>query len=80
MQKYAMLYEQRRGLNSALPQAKVEMTPQHIYILSMTPLLEGFWWGGWDSNPLTQRERIYSPPRLSNFAASPYLIGSPGGT
>ena len=30
------------------------------------------WWGGWDSNPLTLRERIYSPPRLSNFAASPY--------
>ena len=30
------------------------------------------WSGGWDSNPLTQRERIYSPPRLSNFAAPRY--------
>ena len=45
MQKYALLYGQRRGLNSALPQTKVEMTPQHIYILSVTPLLEGSWWG-----------------------------------
>lgn len=33
------------------------------------------WWGGWESNPLTQRERIYSPPRLSDFAASPYKCG-----
>ena len=30
------------------------------------------WWGGWESNPLTKKERIYSPPRLSDFAASPY--------
>ena len=25
--------------------------------------------GRWDSNPLSLRQRIYSPPRLSNFAA-----------
>ena len=29
-------------------------------------------WEGWDSNPLTQWERIYSPPQLSNSTALPY--------
>ena len=35
------------------------------------------WWEGWESNPLTQGERFYRPPRLSDFAALPY--GTPQG-
>ena len=39
MQKYALLYGQRRGLNSALPQAKVEMTPPtYLYLICNSPV------------------------------------------
>ena len=31
------------------------------------------WSGGWDSNPLSQRQRVYSPSRLSNFGAPRYV-------
>lgn len=35
----------------------------------MRSQLTSGWSEGWESNPLTQRERIYSPPRLSDCAA-----------
>ena len=50
----------------------VEPTIVHVaaFPIAYSPICN--WWEGWESNPLTQRERIYSPPRLSDFAAYPY--------
>ena len=32
------------------------------------------WWGWWDSNLLSQKQQIYSLPRLSNFGAPPHFV------
>ncbi len=45
----------------------IEPTPEvletSVLPLNYAPLLK--WWRGTDSNRRTQRERIYSPPRLA---------------
>ena len=41
-------------------------TPTLLFIFKIK------WWREQDSNLRTQRERIYSPPRLANFAIPPF--------
>ena len=73
MQKYALLYGQRRGLNSALPQAKVEMTPPtYLYLICNSPvgrvLVEKYYSSpggpGWTRTNVAVRRWVYSPLQL----------------
>ena len=55
--------------------AHIESNSGFGVVLHLMQGQPNLWSERWDSNPLTQRERIYSPPRLSNFAAlRNYLI------
>lgn len=72
-----------RFLTNSIHSGTLYLKPlANCYIASAFDLVDcqstsSAWWEGWESNPLTQRERFYRPPRLSDFAALPY--GTPQG-